>query len=63
MKAIKLGKEVMLIDKDYENYKLLNCDHIICDFGSLGVWDCTYCPFKNDRNVNISDLNIIEVEI
>ena len=63
MKIIKLGKEVMIIDKDYEGYKLLNCNHIICDLGSLEVWDCTCCPFKNDRNANINDLNIIEIEI
>ena len=63
MKIIKNNEEIMIIKKEYENVELLNCNRIICNLGSFGPWDCTYCPFKNGRKVNIDKLNIIEVEI
>lgn len=63
MKLVKFDSGFMVIDADFENEKILVCEHMICDLGDLSCIECEDCVLCGEKAVSTEELNIVEVEI
>lgn len=62
MKFVKFDKSFLVIDKEFENEKILTCEHMICDLGDVCFTECQDCVFT-DKAVSSEKLNIVEIEM
>ena len=62
MKIIKTDYGIIIIEKKFEDEKMLTCDDVLCNLGEFSC-NCDECPFADDVILSTEGLNIVEVEI